>query len=209
MSWEGFDDRASSSIPLLQDPETLEDLDLDLELDLDVELDHPSLKGLKGQRKRGQGRGRRRRQPSRTMSKARTGSVDSTNLSPISHKSPEDHDNVRDVHGLDHKHPHTDSESDGEVILVEAREDLGADKAEASAKVWGKYSRWFLYVSLGLAAYVYSLDQTTTYFYTAFATSSFSHHSLLSSIEVASQVIRESLSFRLRLLLFRLLAHVL
>lgn len=74
-------------------------------------------------------------------------------------------------------------------ILVETREELGTGIAEASAKVWGKYSRWVLYISLGLAAYVYSLDLTTTYFYTAFATSSFSHHSLLSSIEVAAQVI--------------------
>ena len=46
--------------------------------------------------------------------------------------------------------------------------------------------------SLGLAAYVYSLDNSTTYFYTAFATSSFSHHSLLASIEAAAAVIRMS-----------------
>ncbi|KIM27656.1 hypothetical protein M408DRAFT_16535 [Serendipita vermifera MAFF 305830] len=73
--------------------------------------------------------------------------------------------------------------------LVVAREDFGAGKAEAAVKVWGKYSRWVLYISLGLAAYVYSLDNSTTYFYTAFATSSFSHHSLLASIEVAAAVI--------------------
>jgi hypothetical protein len=45
--------------------------------------------------------------------------------------------------------------------------------------------------SLTLAAYIYGLDSSTTYFYLPFATSSFSTHSLLSSIEVAAQVIRE------------------
>ncbi|KAG8826628.1 hypothetical protein FRC19_008457 [Serendipita sp. 401] len=76
-----------------------------------------------------------------------------------------------------------------EVIIVENREELGTGRAEASAKVWGRYSIWALYISLGLAAYVYSLDYSTTYFYTPFATSSFSVHSLLSSIEVVSQII--------------------
>ncbi|KAG8807360.1 hypothetical protein FRC17_004496, partial [Serendipita sp. 399] len=80
-------------------------------------------------------------------------------------------------------------DNDNEQIIVENREELGAGIAQASAKVWGKYSRWVLYISLGLAAYVYSLDLQTTYFYLQFATSSFSTHSLLASIEVAAQVI--------------------
>jgi len=33
-----------------------------------------------------------------------------------------------------------------EQALIEAREELGAGKAEASVKVWGKYSRWVLYI---------------------------------------------------------------
>ncbi|CAG7853180.1 SubName: Full=Related to major facilitator MirA {ECO:0000313/EMBL:CCA74161.1} [Serendipita indica DSM 11827] len=81
------------------------------------------------------------------------------------------------------------SDQGSQRILVEDREELGTGIAEASAKVYGKYSIWVLYITLGLSAYVYSLDQSTTYFYTAFATSSFSHHSLLSSIEVATLVI--------------------
>ncbi|PVF93334.1 MFS general substrate transporter [Serendipita vermifera] len=84
---------------------------------------------------------------------------------------------------------HFDNDPSHGEVVVQNREDLGTGKAMATAKVWGKYSRVVLYVSLGLAAYVYSLDQTTTYFYVSFATSSFATHSLLSSIEVAAQVI--------------------
>lgn len=32
-------------------------------------------------------------------------------------------------------------------ILVENREELGTGIAQASVKVWGKYSRWVLYIS--------------------------------------------------------------
>lgn len=75
------------------------------------------------------------------------------------------------------------------VILVAAREELGTSRAEASAQVWKKSSMWVLYTSLYLAAYVYSLESSTTYFYTPFATSAFRSHSLLSSVEVVSQLI--------------------
>ncbi|KAG8830512.1 hypothetical protein FRC17_004763 [Serendipita sp. 399] len=81
------------------------------------------------------------------------------------------------------------AENRDDAIIVEHREELGTGTAEASAKVWSRYSLWALYISIGLAAYVYSLDYTTTYFYTPFATSSFTVHSLLSSIEVVSQII--------------------
>lgn len=59
----------------------------------------------------------------------------------------------------------------------------------------GKSSQSFVYAranhasSLGLAAYIYSLDGTTTYTYLAFATSSFGHHSLISTIQVAQSII--------------------
>ncbi|KAF9014214.1 drug:h+ antiporter [Cyathus striatus] len=66
---------------------------------------------------------------------------------------------------------------------------LGVKTAEATHKVYGKYSKWFLFVSLGLAAYIYSLDGTTTYNYLAFAVSSFGNHSLISSIQVAQAII--------------------
>jgi hypothetical protein len=134
------------------------------------------------------------------MSHVRNASLDSKGEAPLSPASPTSNSQkARNGTGADSDsgHAHGGHGRSDDVILVEAREDLGADKAEASAKVWGRYSRWFLYISLGLAAYVYSLDQTTTYFYISFATSSFSHHSLLSSIEVAAQVIRECSAYPL------------
>lgn len=42
---------------------------------------------------------------------------------------------------------------------------------------------------LGLASYIYSLDGQTTYTYLAYATSTFSEHSLISSIQVAEGII--------------------
>ncbi|KAF9443003.1 drug:h+ antiporter [Macrolepiota fuliginosa MF-IS2] len=66
---------------------------------------------------------------------------------------------------------------------------LGVRTIEATQQVYGKYSLWFLFISLGLAAYIYSLDGTTTYSYLAFATSGFGHHSLISTIQVAQSII--------------------
>ncbi|KAG9225332.1 hypothetical protein CCMSSC00406_0006281 [Pleurotus cornucopiae] len=65
----------------------------------------------------------------------------------------------------------------------------GVRKVEAIHRVFGRYSKWALFISLGLAAYIYSLDGTTTYNYLSFATSGFGHHSLISSIQVAQAVI--------------------
>jgi len=48
--------------------------------------------------------------------------------------------------------------------------------------------------SLGLAAYIYSLDGTTTWNYLAFATSSFGDHSLISTIQVAQSIIGKRFS---------------
>lgn len=70
---------------------------------------------------------------------------------------------------------------------VEAHE--GVQKIEAIHKVFGKYSKWALFISIALASYIYSLDGTTTWTYLAFATSSFGRHSLISTIQVAQAVI--------------------
>ncbi|CAL1710437.1 unnamed protein product [Somion occarium] len=74
---------------------------------------------------------------------------------------------------------------------IQAEQDahLGVKTVEAATKVWGKYSRWALFISLGLAAYVYSLDGSTTYMYLSFAASSFGEHSLIASIQVAQSII--------------------
>ncbi|TFK32582.1 hypothetical protein BDQ12DRAFT_728565 [Crucibulum laeve] len=40
---------------------------------------------------------------------------------------------------------------------------------EVTHKVYGKHSKWFLFISLGFAACIYSLDGTTTWNYLAFA----------------------------------------
>ncbi|OCH87436.1 drug:h+ antiporter [Obba rivulosa] len=74
---------------------------------------------------------------------------------------------------------------------LEAEEDahVGVKKVEAAEKVYGRYSKWFLFIGLGLASYIYSLDGSTTYSYLAFATSTFGGHSLISSIQVAQSII--------------------
>ncbi|KAH6874654.1 ferrichrome-type siderophore transporter [Coprinopsis sp. MPI-PUGE-AT-0042] len=70
---------------------------------------------------------------------------------------------------------------------VEAHE--GVRAIEATYKVFGKYSTWALFISLGLAAYIYSLDGTTTWAYLAFALSSFGGHSFISTVQVAQSII--------------------
>ncbi|KAL0953095.1 hypothetical protein HGRIS_004366 [Hohenbuehelia grisea] len=75
------------------------------------------------------------------------------------------------------------------VVLAPDGVSTGVRKAEAVHKVFGAYSKWVLFISLGLAAYIYSLDGTTTYTYLSFASSSFGKHSLISSIQVAQSII--------------------
>ncbi|KAF6745245.1 drug:h+ antiporter [Ephemerocybe angulata] len=65
----------------------------------------------------------------------------------------------------------------------------GVKAVEATHRVFGKYSIWALFISLGLAAYIYSLDGTTTYSYLNFATSAFDDHSLISTIQVAQGIV--------------------
>ncbi|KAG2338806.1 drug:h+ antiporter [Suillus weaverae] len=80
---------------------------------------------------------------------------------------------------------------DGEHRSLAAEEDAhaGVKKVEAAQRVYGRYSRWCLFVGLGLASYIYSLDASTTYAYLTFATSFFGEHSLISSITVAQSLI--------------------
>ncbi|OJT02311.1 Siderophore iron transporter 3 [Trametes pubescens] len=74
-------------------------------------------------------------------------------------------------------------------IDAEADAHLGVRTVEAAEQVYGRYSKWFLFVGIGLASYIYSLDGQTTYSYLAFATSSFDKHSLISTIQVAQSII--------------------
>ncbi|KAH9846877.1 drug:h+ antiporter [Lenzites betulinus] len=66
---------------------------------------------------------------------------------------------------------------------------VGVKTVEAAEKVYGRYSKWFLFVGIALASYIYSLDGQTTYSYLAFATSSFDKHGLISTIQVAQSII--------------------
>ncbi|KAK4688897.1 MFS transporter, SIT family, siderophore-iron:H+ symporter, partial [Tremellales sp. Uapishka_1] len=45
----------------------------------------------------------------------------------------------------------------------------GVSKVEAAQAVWGTTSRWFLFIGIGLMAYIYSLDGVTTYQYLNYA----------------------------------------
>lgn len=113
---------------------------------------------------------------------------------------------------------------EGTVAVLQAEEDahLGVKAVEAAEKVYGRYSKWFLFIGcafaslppasvehldlrppasghrIGLASYVYSLDGTTTYNYLVFATSAFDKHSLISTIQVAQSVISKLSLFSLR-----------
>ncbi|KAI0367339.1 drug:h+ antiporter [Pilatotrama ljubarskyi] len=76
-------------------------------------------------------------------------------------------------------------------VEIESEEDahLGVKTVEAAEKVYGRYSKWFLFIGIALASYIYSLDGQTTYSYLAFATSAFDKHGLISTIQVAQSII--------------------
>ncbi|KAL8284197.1 hypothetical protein RQP46_004946 [Phenoliferia psychrophenolica] len=65
----------------------------------------------------------------------------------------------------------------------------GITKVKAIQRVWGPRSKICLWVGVALAAYIYSLDGTTTYQYQAKATSSFSAHSLLGAVGTAQAIV--------------------
>ncbi|KII88069.1 hypothetical protein PLICRDRAFT_176809 [Plicaturopsis crispa FD-325 SS-3] len=92
----------------------------------------------------------------------------------------------------DAEHAHRQRRLSGSgSFTVRAEDDahIGVAKVALAQKVYGRYSKWALFGSLGLAAYIYSLDSSTTSYYLAFATSSFGKHSLISSIQVAQSII--------------------
>ncbi|KEP44899.1 drug:H+ antiporter [Rhizoctonia solani 123E] len=65
----------------------------------------------------------------------------------------------------------------------------GVRKSEAAQKVITGKHKVFLIISIGLAAYMYSLDGTTTWTYLAFAGSAFNDHSLIATVQVAQSII--------------------
>ncbi|GJN94076.1 hypothetical protein Rhopal_007140-T1 [Rhodotorula paludigena] len=65
----------------------------------------------------------------------------------------------------------------------------GVLKVENVNRVWGRNSKIALFVGIGLAAYIYSLDGTTTWQYQFYATSDFALHSLLGAIGTAQAIV--------------------
>ncbi|CAE7136928.1 unnamed protein product [Rhizoctonia solani] len=65
----------------------------------------------------------------------------------------------------------------------------GVRKSEAAQKVITGKHKVCLIISIGLAAYMYSLDGTTTWTYLAFAGSALNDHSLISAVQVAQSII--------------------
>lgn len=66
---------------------------------------------------------------------------------------------------------------------------IGVKKVEAAAKIYRGRAKWFLYLGIAFASYIYSLDGTTTWTYLSWAQSSFGKHSLIASIQVAQYII--------------------
>jgi MFS family permease len=90
----------------------------------------------------------------------------------------------------DHCSSHGDGiDTEPRVPAAEQDAHAGVKKVEAAQRVYGRYSRWCLFIGIGLASYIYSLDASTTYAYLTFATSFFGQHSLISSITVAQSLI--------------------
>ena len=78
-------------------------------------------------------------------------------------------------------------------LAREADAHAGVRRVEAAARVYGRYSRWVLFGSLGLASYIYSLDASTSSSYLSFAASEFGEHALISSLVVAQSMIGMSM----------------
>ncbi|BEI91445.1 uncharacterized protein CcaverHIS019_0402650 [Cutaneotrichosporon cavernicola] len=66
---------------------------------------------------------------------------------------------------------------------------MGVLKVEAAEAFWNHKTKWILFGSLLLAAYVYSLDGMTTYLYNAAAWSEFGLHSSLGRVQTANSII--------------------
>ncbi|ESK94305.1 drug:h+ antiporter [Moniliophthora roreri MCA 2997] len=88
------------------------------------------------------------------------------------------------------KHSGTsDRNSVADINTNEALMHTGVLTVEATHKVFGSYSKWYLFIGLGLAAYIYSLDGQTTYSYLIFAASDLKDHSLIATIQVVQSII--------------------
>ncbi|GMK58689.1 hypothetical protein CspeluHIS016_0601310 [Cutaneotrichosporon spelunceum] len=83
-----------------------------------------------------------------------------------------------------------DRMSDTDTLLSDSDlKPMGVLKVEAAEAFWTPKTRWILFISLLLAAYVYSLDGMTTYLYNAAAWSQFGQHSSLGTIQTANSII--------------------
>ncbi|KAL1742280.1 hypothetical protein HDZ31DRAFT_75610 [Schizophyllum fasciatum] len=82
----------------------------------------------------------------------------------------------------------TVQKDDGDRSLLE--QDEGVTRIEALYLVFGKgWALWGLWLSIGLIFYVYTLSSGTTYTYLSYATSSYSEHTLIGTIAVATAII--------------------
>ncbi|KAG9099375.1 hypothetical protein FRC06_005345 [Ceratobasidium sp. 370] len=72
---------------------------------------------------------------------------------------------------------------------LETAKPVGVRKAEAAQKVITGKHQVFLVISITLAAYMYSLDGSTTWTYLAFAGSALNNHSLIATVQVAQSII--------------------
>ncbi|KLT42926.1 MFS general substrate transporter [Cutaneotrichosporon oleaginosum] len=80
--------------------------------------------------------------------------------------------------------------SDTDTVVSDSHlKPIGVLKVEAAEAFWSPKTKWILFISLLLAAYVYSLDGMTTYLYNAAAWSEFGLHSSLGTVQTANSII--------------------
>ncbi|BFZ61979.1 hypothetical protein YB2330_003058 [Saitoella coloradoensis] len=93
------------------------------------------------------------------------------------------------LHERDHKTATADGEETRGLRGVREETQAGVQKVEVINKYWTKQSLWIAYGSIFLLAFITSLESQTTYTFTRIATSSFSAHSLISSVGVISNIL--------------------
>lgn len=106
-----------------------------------------------------------------------------------SYQSSNNHSSEEDKHlSGDEK---TFSPSDIVEKAIVEEKSIGVEKAEILANQW-KHTFWFkllLGFSAFLCGYAYGLDSQTRYVYTAYATASWSEHSLLTTVNAITGVV--------------------
>lgn len=85
-----------------------------------------------------------------------------------------------------HLHAHNETADEAHASGTKT---VGIKKIEAVSKQYGRWGKIFFFFCIFLVAYCYGLDSTTRYVFLAQAQSSYGHHSLLSTINVASSII--------------------